>query len=248
MPIRNLLRGAVAVATVCLFCASALALSAAPASAPAAGPGSLSGMWTTFGYKGSGRNTPRDRVPRTIDGKWAPLLPAASELLEQRIKMTENGEPFATTLSECLPGGVPEMIFGSPYPMQIIESAGQVTILHEMYNHFRVIYLDERHPAEPDPTYMGHSVGHWQGDTLVVDTVGLTDRTSIDEVGMPHSDALHVIERYRRVDKNTLEIIVTLDDPKTFTKPWDTKVIYKAGAPGLKFIEFICENNRNARE
>ncbi len=246
--VRNPLWSIVVAAVICFACTETFAQSSTNPAAKPAGPGSLNGMWTTLGYKGSQRNGPRERVVKTIDGKWPPLQPWAAELLEERIKMTERGEPYTNTIMECLPGGTPEMTFGSPYPAQIIESSGQVTILYEMYNHFRVIYMNESHPADPEPTYMGHSVGRWEGETLVVDTVGLTDRTTIDEVGMPHSEALHVIERYRRVDNNTLEIIVTLDDPRTFTQPWDTRVTYKAGAPGMKFIEFICENNRNARE
>ena len=123
----------------------------------AAGPGSLNGIWTAPGYKGSMRTPPRDRVYRTIDGKWPPLLPAAAELLEKRISMSEKGEPYINTIMQCLPGGVPEMVFGAPYPAQIIETPGQVTILYEMYNHFRVIHLNGKHPADPDPGFMGHS-------------------------------------------------------------------------------------------
>ncbi len=245
-PVRYLLVSAIATAIACLTYAPVFAQSPAPTSTHPVGPGSLNGKWNTLGYKGSAQNRARDRVHRTIDGKWPPLLPAAAELLEQRLKAADEGKPFPTTLHECLPGGVPEMIFGSPYLMQFIESPGQVTILHEMFTLFRVIYMDRQHPAEPDPTYMGHSIGRWQGDTLIVDTVGLTDRTSIDEAGMPHSEALHVIERYRRVDNNTLEIIVTLDDPRTFSQPWDVKVTYKAAAPDTQYIEYVCENNRSA--
>lgn len=230
---------------IALCCSSAQAQTAAPKAAHPTGPGSLNGLWTTLGYKGSQRYSPRERVARTVDGKWPPLLPAPAELLEQRIKMSERGEPFVNTIMECLPGGVPEMVLGSPYPTQFIEMPGQITILYEMYNHFRIIYMNGKHPEDPDPTYMGHSIGRWEGDTLVVDTIGLTDRTTIDEVGMPHSEDLRVTERYRRVDNNTLEIIVTINDPKTFSQPWDTKAIYKAAAPGAKMIEFICENNRS---
>lgn len=244
-PARHSLASVVAVSVACLACAPVFAQSHTPATTHPVGPGSLNGKWNTFGYKGSARNSARDRVHRTVDGKWPPLLPAAAELLEQRLKAADEGRPFPTTLHECLPGGVPEMIFGSPYLMQIIESPEQVTILHEMFTLFRVIYIDGTHPAEPDPTYMGHSVGRWEGDTLIVDTVGLTARTSIDEVGMPHSEDLRVTERYRRVDDDTLEIIVTLDDPGTFSEPWDAKVIYKAAPPDAEFIEYVCENNRS---
>lgn len=231
---------------LCLLCCAASAQSSLSNPAAFTGPGSLNGMWTTYGYKGSARFGPRERVVRTIDGKLPPMQPWAAQLLEERIKMTtEKGEPFRTTLMQCLPGGVPEMVFGSPYPTQIIESPGQVTILYEMFNHYRVIYLNQTLPTDPDPTFMGHSVGRWQGDTLVVDTIGLTDRTTLDEVGIPHSAELRVVERYRRVDKDTLEIGITIDDPKTFTQPWDTRVINKAAAPDVKFIEYICENDSN---
>jgi hypothetical protein len=234
-----------AAALACVHCAAALAQSAPAAGARKGGPGSLNGIWSTLGYKGSAQNPPRTRVVLQIDGKWPPLLPAASKLLEERIALSEKGQPFPNTLVQCLPGGVPEMTFGAPYPMQIIESPGQVTMLYEMYNHFRIVYLNGRHPEDPDPTFMGHSTGRWEGDTLVVDTIGLTDRTTIDEVGIPHSDELHVVERYRRTDANTLEIIVTLDDPKTFSRPWDAKAIYKAAAPGITLMEYICENTKS---
>jgi hypothetical protein len=244
-PVRQLLASVIVMAVTCLGYAPVFAQASTATAAHPTGPGSLNGKWNTVGYKGSARNSARDRVHRTVDGKWPPLLPAAAQLLEQRLKMADEGKPFPTTLHACLPGGVPEMIFGSPYLMQFIESPGQITILHEMFNLFRVIYMDASHPADPEPTYLGHSVGRWQGDTLIVDTVGLTDRTSIDEVGTPHSDALHVIERYRRVDNNTLEIIVTLDDPKTFSQPWDVKVTYRAAPADTQYIEYICENNRS---
>jgi hypothetical protein len=210
------------------------------------GPGSLTGIWIISGYKGSGGGTPeRARVQHTIDGKLPPLLPWATELLEKRILLSQQGVPFANTLTRCLPGGVPLMMFGAPYPIQILETPGQVTMLFEEQNHFRLIYLIGGHPDDPDPSFMGHSVGHWEGNALVVDTVGLTDRTTIDQIGIPHSDELHVVERYRRTDQNTLEIVVTLDDPRTFTKPWDAKVIYKSAPSGTRVNEYICENNRN---
>ena len=207
----------------------------------ATGPGSISGLWVTVGYKGSRNNSPRERVLKTVDGKWPPLRPEADALLEQRIKMTEAGTPYANTMSRCLPPGVPQLSVGTAYPMQILETPGQVTILIEMFNHFRVIYLDADHPDYIDPSYMGHSVGHWEGDTLVVDTVGLTDNTTIDEVGMPHSDKLHVIEKYRRAADDRLEVTITIDDPETFTSTWDAKGEFAAAPAGDSLLEFICE-------
>ncbi len=220
-------------------------VAAAPSTVAKRGPGSLSGIWTVYGYKGSMFFTARERVARTLNGEWPPLKPEAAAILERRVADSDRGDPFPTTLAECLPGGVPEMVFGSPYPVQILETPGQVTMLYEMSNHFRIIRLDGRHPQDPDPTFMGHSIGRWDGDTFVVDTIGLTDRTSLDEVGIPHSDALRVTERYRRVDAATLDIVLSIDDPKVFARKWDAKVVYKAARPGSGLIEYICANNRS---
>jgi hypothetical protein len=219
----------------------------APAATPAVprGPGSLAGIWVTTGYKSS-RVSARSRVAVTADGKPAPLLPAPAELLEKRLAESDRGYPFANTMASCLPGGMPLMVIaGAPYPIQFLETPGQVTMLFEEQNHFRVIHLDGKHPADPDPSFMGHSIGHWEGDTLVVDTVGLNDRTTIDQVGMPHSEELHVVERWRRLDTDTVEVRVTIDDPKTFSSPWQTRSAYKSVPPGTAVGEYICENNRN---
>jgi hypothetical protein len=199
------------------------------------------------GYKGSGgRGGARPRVPTTVDGKPAPLLPGAAELLEKRILDADRGYPFANTLSYCLPGGMPLMIIGgAPYPIQILETPGQVSMLFEEQNHFRTIRLDARHPEDPDPSFMGNSVGKWEGDTLVVDTIALSDRTTIDQVGMPHSEDLHLLERYRRIDRDTLEVLVTITDPKVFSSSWQTKAVYKIAPPDTGVSEYICENNRN---
>ena len=211
------------------------------------GPGSLAGVWLITNYKGSGgRGGARPRVPVTVEGKPAPLLPAAAALLEKRIEDADRGYPFANTLTSCLPGGMPLMIIGeAPYPIQILETPGQITMLFEEQNHFRIVRMGAKHAEDPDPSYMGDSVGHWEAGTLVVDTVALTDRTTIDQVGMPHSEDLHLIERYRRVDRDTLEVLVTLTDPKTFSAPWQTRAIYKSVPPGTGVSEYICENNRN---
>jgi hypothetical protein len=237
-------------ALLCGLCsAPVFAQTPAPAAAPT-GLGSLAGVWQSGGSRGNAltlgslRTPERDRVQKTIDGKWPPLLPAASELLEKRIAMSQRGEPVVTTMTQCLPG-MPVLMMGGPYPIQIIETPGQVTILFEEQNHFRLIHLGGSHPSDPDPTFMGHSIGHWEGDTLVVDTVGLIDRTPIDRVGIPHSEELHLIERLRRSGKDTMELVTTLDDPRTFSKAWDAKTTYRAVPAGVGISEYICENNRD---
>ncbi len=222
-----------------------------PVAAPTAGPGSLAGIWLTGGpianrniTLGSLRTPERDRVPRTAEGAWPPLQPWASDLLEKRIRLSQEGDPELLTLTQCLPG-VPVMLLGGPYPIQILESPGQITMLLEEQNHFRIVYLNAVHPDDPDPTYLGHSIGRWENNTLIVDTIALTDRTPIDRVGTPHTEALHLIERYRRSGKDTLDVTITIDDPKTFTKPWDVTLVYRAAPAGIKMTEYICENNRD---
>ena len=107
--------------------------------------------------------------------------------------------------------------------------------------------MNAKHPGKFEPTFMGHSVGHWEGDTLVVDTIGMIKQTQIDEAGTLHSDQLHVVERIRKV-QDTLEVLFTIEDPKAFTKPWTAVRIWK-WRPDIRFIEYICEeNNRNASD
>jgi hypothetical protein len=212
------------------------------------GPGSLEGVWVNTAYLSTARYSARERAIRTSDGGPPPLLPSAAALLEKRLTDDmDRSQVFANTVSQCLPGGVPEMMFGSIlYPVQFLENAGQVTVLFEEQNHFRIIFLNATHPKDLDPGFMGHSVGHWEGDTLVVDTIGFNDRTTIDMVGTPHTEALHVVERIRRIAKDQLEVKVRLEDPGAFSKPWETKVIYKSAPAERQHLEeYICENNRN---
>ncbi len=209
------------------------------------GPGSLTGVWQNAEYKFTGL-PPRERAVRASDGTSAPLTAAAAALLEKRLAEAEKGNVFANTLAQCLPGGIPQMLFGATYPIQIYESADQVTMLFEEQNHFRVIFLNGGHSDDPDPSYMGHSVGRWEADTFVVDTVALTDKTTLDMVGTPHTEALHVIERYRRTAKDRIEVRVWLEDRGAFSRPWEARTTWRAAPAGTRLSEYICENNRNA--
>ena len=208
------------------------------------GPGSLAGIWSNAEFNRSGTFIPRDGVILTADGKLPPLQPWASELLEKRIKDAEAGRPYATTKSICLPAGIPQMMFGPRLPIQILETPGQVSILFEDFMNFRIIRLNKAHKEDPNPNFMGDSVGHWEGNTLVVDTIGLSERTTLDPIGTPHSDDLHVVERIRRVDSDTIEVVVTFEDPKTFTKPWTSRTSFQP-RPDVQIEEFVCENQRN---
>jgi hypothetical protein len=127
--------------------------------------------------------------------------------------------------------------------MKIVQTRDELIMIFE-YDHFvRQIHTDRKeHSKAFDMTWMGDSIGRWEGDTLVVDTVGLNDKTWLDQVGHPHSSSLHVIERLRRIDHNTLEDVITVDDPNDYTKPWTGKQTFVL-KPGWDLSEYVCEDN-----
>lgn len=198
-----------------------------------------------------------ERLP-DWSGVWHPVHPReprkefppphtaeAAEQYRQILASEEAGKPISDPTASCFWGGVPALIIDDGFPFEILFSAGRVTILHERESQIRRIYTDGRkHPADLDPTYNGHSIGHWEDDTLVVDTVGLRGDTLIWDL-MPHSDAIHVKERYRLTAPDTLETRVTIIDPKTFTKPYEILQINKLRRD-WPITEYSCaENNRN---
>jgi len=153
-----------------------------------------------------------------------------------------NDDQMDPNLSSCAPLGIPR-ILNNVAPFEILQAKNRVIMLFESGNSIRQIWMDGRgHPADWDPTWLGHSIAHWEGDTLVVDTVGMNDKTWLDTAGHPHSDALHIVERIRRVDHDTLENNVTFDDPKTYTRPWSSKVIYKLHPDWWLHEDVACED------
>src|SRR5215472_846510 len=148
-------------------------------------------------------------------------------------------DPYITS---CAPFGIPRMM-NHVSPFEILQTKNRVIMLFESGNSIRQIWMDGRgHPADWDPTWLGHSIGRWEGETLVVDTVGMNDKTWLDTAGHPHSDALHIVERIRRVDHETLENNLTFEDPKTYTKPWSSKIIYKLHPDWALHEDVICED------
>ena len=231
------------------FSCAALAQSAAqapPANSQMTAPAAdLSGIWMRLRDKGA---TARGYPGIILDlgqPTELPMTPWAAAIYKVNSAKYHGDDPD-TVLSDpvfsCYPPGVPRIyLFG--FPMQIVQVPGQVIMLFE-YDHFvRRIYTDGRpHDMNQGPLWMGDSIGKWEGDTLVADTVSFNDKSLIDRVGHPHSDALHVVERIRRVDSNSLEIALTVEDPKAFTKPWSTKLIFES-KPDWKIMEQICEDN-----
>jgi hypothetical protein len=144
--------------------------------------------------------------------------------------------------NSCLPPGVPN-IYTHAFPVEILQVPGRVIMFFEFGHYVRQIFTDGRaHQKDANPTWMGDSIGTWEGDTLVVDSIGFNDKTWLDAGGYPHSEALHLIERLQRVDHNTLMVDISLDDPKTYSIPLKTKrkLILK---PGWNIGEYICEDD-----
>ncbi len=142
----------------------------------------------------------------------------------------------------CLPLGVPRISLVGLFPIQIVQTPTQIVILHEYMGVFRVIPLNVEHPPDVIPSYMGDSVGRWEGDTLVVDVIGFNDKGWLTGTGTLHSEELHVTERYTRVDKDQIDYVVTMDDPKVFTEPWTirTKLMHREGT---RLQEYVCAEN-----
>ena len=146
----------------------------------------------------------------------------------------------------CLPPGVPRMMY-TPYPTEIFQLPDRILFIYEGGAHvWRIIWMDGRkHPADPNPTFLGDSIGHWEGDTLVVDVVGFNTETWLDAAGHPHGEKMHVTEKYTRPNMNTLRLEATVEDPEFYTKPW-TVVTTATWEPGQELLEYICqENNRD---
>jgi len=150
--------------------------------------------------------------------------------------LKETDDPI---LRSCLPAGVPR-IYLQPVPLQIVHTPKAILIIYEHDHMVRQVFVDGRaHPADLTPTYMGHSIGRWDGDTLVVDTAGFNDKTWLDRDGRQHSDQLHVIERLQRADRDNMTIDITMEDPKALVKPWNV-VLHFQLKPGWDILEQSC--------
>jgi hypothetical protein len=184
----------------------------------------------------------RERQKKMVDERVdVPFLPWAKKAYEDSAATLSKEDPEGF----CLPPGIPRMM-NTPFPMQIYQLPDRIMQVYEGGAHmWRVIYMDGRpHPKgdQLNPTYLGHSVGHWEGDTLVVDVVGLNDRTWLDASGHRHSEQLHVIERYTRMNENILHYQATIDDPGAYSKPWTVgwKISWM---PGMEPLEYVCQEN-----
>ena len=247
-------------AGVAVLLCSAVALLAQP---PARGQTSPPSSPRPGSPARGGPSTPKGPAPRLSDGKpdlsglWSgggpvgdladglakddtiPLLPEAKTLMDARMA---KDDPEAN----CLPTGIPRI---APYPWRIVQTPTHIFFLFEGNIHsYRQIFVDGRkHPDDPDPTWYGHSIGRWEGDTLVVDTVGFNDKFWFDFRGHPHTEKLHTVERYTRTDLGQLENKVTIEDPGAYSRPFTVSFTARL-RPNEELMEYICqENNQDVK-
>jgi hypothetical protein len=206
----------------------------APAPKTADGKADVSGTWMP--PAGSVGNIARNMKPEDV-----PYQPWAQTLFRQRQENMSKDDPTGF----CIPGGVPRSDLVG-YPFKILQQPGMVLILYEAVHSFRQIFLDGRPlPKDPNPTWMGYSIGRWDGDTLVVETAGFNDQGWLDNGGKPATDALRVTERLHRKDFGHLDLEITIDDPKAYTKPWSVMLTLILN-PDTELLEYVCtENNKD---
>ena len=210
-----------------------LAQIAAPPRAATAMP-DLSGIWSGTGPNFGGRFARED----------PPLQPSALEIFKRNregLPFTETGLDHLDPLTFCYPVGATRQMLLRQF--QIVQTPQEVLLLFEYASEVCRVYMDgRRHPDGWPFGWMGHSTGKYEGDTLVADTAGFNDKTWFDRAGTPHSDALQVVERFRRVNPGTLEVDFRFEDPKTFTRPWTAKRSYES-RPDMELLDHVtCED------
>ena len=207
----------------------------------------LSGVWIIDQRVGGGTREAIDkRVLKDANGQAIPTQPWAQKLYDEHVAGERIGHTFVTPSTQCLPHGMPEMVTGAGYPLEIFQRNGEVAFIHELLRTWRIVYLDRGHLNDPDPTYYGDGVGHWEGDTLVIDTVGLNGKNVLDMLGMPTTEKMHVVERVRKIGPDKLDWDITIDDPGAYTKPWKEHVTFTRQPKNVELLEYICQaGNRN---
>jgi hypothetical protein len=247
---KGLVGSAVAAAAVLAFLLGVLARTAGPLGAAKSAAPDITGVWR------------RSRVPPDnarqytfaemvgYIGEIPPMTPwATAKFKAAKPNAGPNGVPWSKSndpQAQCFPPGVPRVYstrVGSPF--EIMQIPGRVIMFFEYDHLVRQIFTDGRqHPQDLIPSWMGDSIGRWEGDTLVADTVGFNDKTWLDAVGHPHSEALHLVERIRRVSHDAMNIDMTFDDPMAYTKPWVAHTIFEL-KPDWNIGEVVCEDEVN---
>jgi hypothetical protein len=213
-------------------------LQAAKALATASAP-DVSGVWARYPGGGPSRN-----FLGNFKAPDPPMTPWAEELFKPIKSSYASPDGYLNDpVFKCFPPGVPRIYaVDLQGVMQMVQLPGEILQLFEFDHWVRHIFTDGRqHSSDTGPSWMGDSIGKWRGDTLVVDTTGFNNKTRLDKMGHPHSEALHVVERFRRVSHDNLQLDITIEDPKAYTKPWGGELSFTL-EPGWNLGEYVCQD------
>jgi hypothetical protein len=252
---QNILTRSIVALSILALAVTAFCPQVAPSQTPAQGnsagnlawdPRDLSGVWQMAA--GGGGQGPGDNFPPLT--AWGQARYDANKPGYGPRAAPGGNDPIL----KCDPMGFPRILFVI-WPFEILHIPGRILMFFEGQHTIRPIWMDGRKlPDDPDPTWYGYSVGRWEGDTLVVETVGFNEKTWLGAQGQPHSDEMRTIERYRRIDRNTIDFNLTINDPKTYSKIWNTEPRQLKLKPGVEIPESFCvaseeeEFNRRIRE
>ena len=204
----------------------------------------LSGVWEVVGdtvmpTDGRVRSKYVYNIASDLPG-GAPFQPWARTLHQERQQALGVGAPT----EQCLPHGIPDAMLTRTLPFKIVQTPRVTIILYEEFNNWRQVFTDGRPlPVDPQPAWLGYSIGRWDGETFVIETAGFNDKSWLDAGGTPHTEALRTVERLRRIDFGHMEIEFRFNDPKTFTTPWSTKVRFNL-LPDTDLLEHHCDNEK----
>jgi hypothetical protein len=180
---------------------------------------------------------------RIVVGGDLPLTAAGKTAYDQNIAGLKDGSATDAARKYCVPDGLPRVL-ATPYPFEIVQGPpGQITIIYELNHQVRVIRMDRPLPSEKElisfPFYNGHSVGHFEGDTLVVESAGFNEKTFVDATGAPHTDQMRTVERIRKISPSDLEIVITVHDPHYYTRDWRARFVYNR-RNDLRIEDYLC--------
>jgi hypothetical protein len=250
--------GVAASVLVALLCAPAFLIGQTKGGVPRASDGKpdLTGVWqggsTTpgdweeanggTGVGGTGKNPSAPVVLSSNDRPAGREGAPYQDWAAKKVLDSYNRRGIDDPTAQCLPGGVPRSVTLGLFPQQFIQTPTQIVMLYEYMSASRIIRINAKHPDDLVPTYMGDSVGRWEGDTLVVDVTGFNDKTWLAGTGTFHSEDLRLIERFTRVSKDRINYEVTMEDPKVLTKPWKLTSSLML-REGTRLQEYICAEN-----
>jgi hypothetical protein len=209
-----------------------------PAPRMADGHPDFSGYW-----KGQRGMVPGGNIAKDLPGLKLPLTPAGETAWKHNVTATVDPEAL------CIPGGIPRHN-ASGLPFEIVQSARKLAFLY-WYSYYRLIPIDaaRKHSEDPDPSFFGEELGRWEGNTLVIDSIGFKDtQVWADENGSPHSDALHVVERWTRPDADHIHVETLIEDSKFYTRPFTYSRTWIAGKPDDEVHEYACSENNVDRD